>query len=143
MNHANSGLAHGTNGSPQLVIENNEAEHKASENEKNAAQDVVLPTGEAQLKHIFGERAGHLPDTPENRSTLTRLARDSSKFVGNDKYGNSWNVEITSEGFQNWVRYRNSAINEGGQNRIPKTWNPETGLNSNPEKRPKRRKRNE
>ncbi len=33
MNHANSGLAHGTSGSPQLTFENGEMEDKAKENE--------------------------------------------------------------------------------------------------------------
>lgn len=35
MNHANSGLAHGTSGSPQLTLENEEMAAKARENEKN------------------------------------------------------------------------------------------------------------
>lgn len=33
MNHSNSGLAHGTNGSPQLTLENGEMATKAKENE--------------------------------------------------------------------------------------------------------------
>ena len=33
MNHSNSGLAHGTNGSPQLTLENGEMAAKAKENE--------------------------------------------------------------------------------------------------------------
>ncbi len=35
MNHSNSGLAHGTSGSPQLTMENLEAEIQSAENEKN------------------------------------------------------------------------------------------------------------
>ena len=33
MNHSNSGLAHGTNGSPQLTLENGEMAARAKENE--------------------------------------------------------------------------------------------------------------
>lgn len=35
MNHGNSGLAHGTSGSPQITIENQEMAEKAKENEAN------------------------------------------------------------------------------------------------------------
>lgn len=94
-----------------------------------------LPKNRAQLRHIFSGKDGHLSDTPANRKLLTDLANDHSKFVGTDKYGNSWNVETTSDGLQNWVRYQNGTINEGGQNTTPRPWNNETGLNNNPVKR--------
>lgn len=112
----------------------------AREQDKSV-DEQLLPKNEAQLKHIFSGKEGHLIDTPQNRRLLRNLANDKSKFTGKDKYGNSWNTEITSEGAQNWVRYRNGMINEGGQNRIPRKWNGETGLNNNPVKR--RKKRNE
>ena len=38
MNHANSGLAHSTNGSPQLTLENGEMAAKARENEAKVAE---------------------------------------------------------------------------------------------------------
>lgn len=101
---------------------------------------VRLPADKSQLNHIFGERAGHLPDTPENRARLTRLAQDSSKYIGTDKYGNSWNVELSSDGKQYWVRYKNGVINEGGVNETPRIWDEKTGLNSNPFKRRRRRR---
>ena len=28
---------------------------------------IKLPENDSQIKHIFEEREGHLPDTPENR----------------------------------------------------------------------------
>lgn len=96
---------------------------------------VSLPSGDSQLKHIFGKRSGHLLDTEENRKMLIDLANDKSKCVGKDKYGNSWNVEDLPDGRQNWVRYQNGIINEGGRNDSLKPWNPETGLNNNPTKR--------
>lgn len=65
---------------------------------------------------------------------------DPSKYVGQDKYGNSWNIETTEQGVQNRVRYQNGVINEGGQNTSPRTWNNETGLNNTPVKRRKGKK---
>ncbi|MBR0424727.1 MAG: filamentous hemagglutinin family protein [Clostridia bacterium] len=94
-----------------------------------------LPTKEAQLKHIFSGKNGHLTDTPANRSRLINLANDNSKFIGKDKYGNSWNAETNKDGSQTWVRYQNGTINEGGLNSKPRPWNNETGLNNNPVKR--------
>lgn len=93
---------------------------------------ISLPKNDAQLKHIFGKRKGHVPDTPGNREKLEDLANDTSKFSGNDKYGNSWHIDTNSNGNQWWVRFRNNTINEGGMNETPKPWDPETGLNFNP-----------
>ena len=101
-----------------------------------------LPKNDSQLRHIFSGKEGHLSDTPKNRKLLLRLANDSSKFVGVDKYGNSWNIETNNDGSQNWVRYQNGTINEGGQNATPRVWNNETGLNHNPIQR-RRKKKNE
>ncbi len=107
--------------------------HGGFGNTKGASNEAVsLPTDKSQLSHIFGNRPGHLPDTPANRALLENLARDDSKYMGTDKYGNRWNVEITKEGAQNWVRYQNSMINEGGQNQTPRPWDPSTGLYHNP-----------
>ena len=53
---------------------------------------------------------------------------------------NSWNIETTDSGAQNWVRYQKGIINEGGQNKTPRNWDNETGLNNNPVKRRKKSK---
>lgn len=100
-------------------------------------KDIALPKGDAQLEHIFGHRAGHLPDTPENRQKLVDLANDDSKYVGDDKYGNSWSSQTESDGSQTWVRYRDGIINEGGNNKTPRVWDPDTGFNNNPFKKGK------
>lgn len=42
MNHSNSGLAHGTSGSPQLTFENDEMAAMARENEKKAQERIEL-----------------------------------------------------------------------------------------------------
>ncbi len=108
-------------------------EKKQAEKQTNQIQH--LPKDESQLKHIFTDQPGHLTDTPENRKLLEDLANNKSKYAGKDKYGNSWNIETTDSGAQNWVRYQNGTINEGGQNQTPRKWNDETGLNNNPIKR--------
>ncbi len=96
--------------------------------------DCKLPDNDSQLKHIFGDREGHLPDTPENRKLVIDLANDKSKYYGKDQWGNSWNIEIDANGNQNWVRYRNDIINNAGQNKSNaiRDWAPLTGLNNNP-----------
>ena len=93
---------------------------------------ITLPPNNPQLGHIFGNRLGHLPDTPENRKKLENLANDDTKFVGCDKYGNQWNAQIEADGSQTWVRYRNGLINEGGNNKTPRKWDTSSGFNNNP-----------
>lgn len=108
---------------------------EGAKRQKNRAK--VLPENGAQIKHTFSGKEGHFDDTPYNRKLLIDLANDKNKFIGTDKYGNSWNAEINTNGTQNWVRYRNDIINECGQNRIPRNWDNETGYNRNPFKRRK------
>jgi len=133
-----SGINNGTAGS-QGSIEQMNSEAAAIENEQRIAGKVSLPKDASQINHIFGRCEGHISDTPENRKMLTDLANDKNKLIGTDKYGNSWNAEITSDGSQNWVRYQGGTINEGGRNSTPRTWNDETGYNNNPVKRRKRK----
>ncbi len=78
--------------------------------------------------HIFGNRPGHLVDTPKNRATLLRIANDEKLYVDTDMWGNEWYIEPCKNGGQHWVRARNGKINEGGYNRTPVEWNPKTGL---------------
>ena len=47
---------------------------------------IKLPQNDAQIKHIFEEREGHLADTPENRELLINLANDSNAYMGKDKF---------------------------------------------------------
>ncbi len=133
-----SGISNGTRGS-QGTIDQLNSESAAVNNEQRLENVISLPCDDAQINHIFGNREGHLSDTPSNRKILTDLANDKSKYVGNDKYGNSWNAETTNDGLQNWVRYRDGIINEGGQNSVPRPWNNETGYNDNPVKRRKKK----
>jgi len=93
--------------------------------------EVKLPENDAQLKHIFRNDEGHLPDTPENRKLLVELANDKKAFVGKDKWKNDWNIKNSTDGTQYWTRHMNGIINEGGKNKTQLPWNPETGLFKN------------
>ena len=92
---------------------------------------IKMPENEAQLKHIFRDDEGHLPDTPENRQIISDLANDVKCYAGKDKYGNEWHVRNNADGTQDWVRHQNMVINEGGRNSSPKPWNAKTGLYKN------------
>ncbi|MBR6271771.1 MAG: hypothetical protein IKR26_06425 [Lachnospiraceae bacterium] len=96
---------------------------------------IKLPPNDSQLKHIFEERDGHLPDTPENRKLLEELANNKDRYKGKDKYGNDWNIRLNDDGTQDWVRSQHQVINEGGRNIEPRPWDDETGLFRNPTKR--------
>ena len=92
---------------------------------------IKMPRNDAQIKHIFRQADGHLPDTPGNRKLISDLANDVHYFRGKDKYGNDWHIRDNQDGTQDWVRHQNMVINECGKNIIPRTWNLETGLNNN------------
>ena len=95
----------------------------------------MLPADNSQLSHIFGDRPGHLPDTPANRQRLVDVANDRDNYRGVDKYGNKWFVEEGSDGNQIWVTTRNGVIQNGGSNNPPLEWDENTGLNRNPFKK--------
>jgi RHS repeat-associated protein len=87
-----------------------------------------LPKEAAQLRHIFRDAAGHLPDTPANRELLEVVANDQSAKLGTDKFGNVWSARILDDGSQVWVQTRNGTIQNGGVNATPRIFHPESGL---------------
>ena len=88
----------------------------------------VLPKNDAQIKHIFRKKTGHITDTPTNRELLENVANKKENYMGTDKYGNEWYSEMQSDGSQVWVTARNGRIQNGGINNPPKTWNTDTGF---------------
>ncbi|MCA8435445.1 filamentous hemagglutinin N-terminal domain-containing protein [Burkholderia seminalis] len=92
----------------------------------NFAGDFVLTDNRATK--IFGTRDGHIVDTPENRALLTSVANNPSTTLGPDKYGTVWSAQLQSDGSQVWVQTRNGQIWNGGVNKTPLPYNPETGL---------------
>ncbi len=97
--------------------------------------EIRLPEGDAQLKHIFRDAKGHLPDTPENRQTILDVANDLNNYIGKDARGNDWYVKIAEDGTQIWVRTRNGIVNNAGANEVPLEWDSETGLYKNNNKK--------
>ena len=94
-----------------------------------------LPTNDSQLGHIFGDRPGHLPDTPENRQLLVDVANDDDNYLGTDKYGNEWHARQESDGSHTWTTSRCGTIRNGGQDKTPHESDDDTGLNNNPFKK--------
>ena len=113
MSKESSGLFSGTSGSSG-------GGHSSTSNS--------LPTNPSQLSHIFRRTRGHLVNTARNRATLQRIANDPSLFMGTDIHGNDWYVETCRNGGQHWVTVRHGVIQNGGYNRTPIDWNPNTGL---------------
>lgn len=58
MNHADSGLAHGTNGSPQLTTENSEMEAKVKENEESIQDNVLKSQAYSKIHDIINSTSG-------------------------------------------------------------------------------------
>ena len=91
-----------------------------------------LSTKPSQLKHMFGDRPGHLPDTPENRALFESIANNNETYLGTDSMNARWYAQIQPDGSQVWVRVWNGTIFNGGINEIPRPWDSTTGLNNNP-----------
>lgn len=92
----------------------------------------ALPQDSSQLNHIFGERKGHLPDTPSNRALLLDVANDRRALLGTDQFGNIWSARTEGDGSQVWTVSRGGTIQNGGRNNPPRYWDGLTGLNNNP-----------
>lgn len=91
-----------------------------------------LPVKDAQLKHMFGNRKGHLPDTPENRRTIEGVANSKSYYLGRDANECDWYAKTTDDGKQIWVKVHDGTISNCGQNDALASWDPQTGLDKNP-----------
>ena len=94
----------------------------------------TFPADRSQTSHMFGNREGHLPDTPANRRLIEELANDESCKLGTDKFGNEWYARENADGTQTWVSVRNGTIQNCGKNSTPHSWDPETGLSANKSK---------
>ena len=91
-----------------------------------------LSSKPSQLKHMFADRPGHLPDTPENRALLESVANNPNNYLGTDSMNTQWYAQIQSDGSQVWARVWNGSIFNGGINEVPREWNPVAGLNNHP-----------
>ena len=88
----------------------------------------VIPDG--RVGHIFRDAKGHLPDTPQNRALLADVADDPAATLGMDRFGNTWSARLLPDGTQICVQTVGNRIVNGGLNRTPRTFSPQTGLSS-------------
>ena len=58
MNNGNSGLAHGTSGSPQLTIDNGDMAAKAKENEKNIRNNALKSQAYTKIQNLIDSTSG-------------------------------------------------------------------------------------
>ena len=100
----------------------------------NSKAKIKLPENESQLKHIFRDGEGHIPDTPENRKRILKVANNSDNYLGKDARGNDWYAKVEADGSQTWVRVRNGKVDNAGVNKTPRKWDSETGLYNNTKK---------
>ena len=90
-----------------------------------------LPPDDSQLKHMFRDDDGHLPDTPGNRELIQELANDESCLLGTDQWGNEWYARVNEDGTQTWASVQNGTIQNCGENDAPIPFDPVTGLCAN------------
>lgn len=76
----------------------------------------------------FGQREGHMADTPANRQALEDLVRDPNNFVGKSFRKTDWYAKTLPSGYQIWAQIRCGVIRNGGINRIPRPFKPEAGI---------------
>lgn len=111
-------------------------EHQKAFTLKNDAKkqgdlsDVDVTFKESNKKHIFDNRPGHLPDTPENRKKIIELVKDTKNYLGPDENDNQWYGKILEDGTQLWGQTRGTIISNCGINDVPRPYNSTTGLNS-------------
>ena len=126
----NSGVTHGD----QMSFEQQEAERIANENEKKAEHISTMPAGIAQIKHIFRNEPGHLPETEKNKRLILSVSNDPECYVGTDSKNKKWYAKTLNDGSQVWVSVYNSIIIDAGLNNSPRQFDPDSGLNNNPKK---------
>jgi len=80
--------------------------------------NVRFPPHDAQIKHMFRIKKGHIPDTAENRTMIINTARNEENYVG-VKFGNKWYAKNLDNGHQCWVIVRNGIIQDCGVNISP------------------------
>lgn len=91
---------------------------------------AAMPDDPAKAGHIFSDRRGHVPNTPENQARLRNLASDPSKHIGRDANGTDWYADDLPDGRQAWAQWRGDRVVNGGINELDnrRTFDPRSGL---------------
>ena len=95
---------------------------------------VKFPTNPSQLKHMFANREGHVPDTPANRRLILDTVNNRSNYRGTDQWGLDSYSQKLSDGRQVWARVNREVIDDAGINTTERPWDDITGFNRNPGK---------
>jgi hypothetical protein len=74
------------------------------------------------LKHIFRNDLGHLPDTPANRQLLAETASNPQNYLGKNKFVNKWYAKNLDNGSQSWTQILDGQIQNGGLNQMPRNF---------------------
>ena len=96
---------------------------------------VRYPQQEAQLKHNWCKKRGHVEKTPEYEKLFGDVANDPECLFGPadglpDKNGHYWYGKMLKDGRQAWVEVREEIMSNWGINEPGNIieWNPITGL---------------
>ncbi|MGN9163740.1 hypothetical protein ACTNDY_00445 [Tissierellaceae bacterium HCP3S3_D8] len=101
------------------------------ENKKKDKKDKIR-INEKQKDHIFRDADGHFAeDNLSNRQKLEDVVNNGENYLGKYRFGNDWYTKTSVDGTQTWGKVRNGSIENGGINKIPRSYNSQTGL-SNP-----------
>lgn len=128
MSKPDSGHFHGANGKSGGTPQ----ENTSNQTVNNLANK--LPPNDSQIKHMFRNAEGHLPNTLENHKLIETVANDPANYKGKDKFGKEWYSRMEPDGSQIWAWSFNGVIRDAGKNSTPKEWDPETGYCRNPKK---------
>ena len=83
------------------------------------------PSDNAQLKHIFSDRKGHVVDTPANRKMIEGAVMDKGNLIGKKQRGGSELFsKMLDDGSQIWAEVRNGIVQDAGLNDIPRSFWP-------------------
>ena len=88
----------------------------------------LISITEERAAKIFGDRVGHIADSPANRELIEGLVNDSKALLGPDKWGNQWYGRVVDSGEQLWAQVRNGIVWNAGVNSSPKEYSKVTGL---------------
>jgi filamentous hemagglutinin len=81
---------------------------------------AAWPQDQSQIKHIFGNRSGHMADTPANRARLEQMVKDPANKVSDRDNGVERYAQIQSDGTELWADVRYGVLQNGGLNTVPR-----------------------
>jgi len=96
--------------------------------DKKKTAKMPPPENKQKINHIFKNKHGHLPFTPENYALLKNLVEDAKNYLGLDMYGKQWFGKTLENGTQLWAYAQNGKVISGGLNETMVPYCPINGL---------------